>query len=138
MGVVRDTVLGTGAHRARLHWLAGPFPWTFEADKARLVLETPVGGFTIWVLDEAGRPLAADVVEGRQTPPRGWLSRYYGEKEAVPSLAVEIEATCPLSLVTVFGPGPVQPSVTADWVEVKAGDTTYRLSMSQEWSLEPV
>lgn len=46
---------------------------------------------------------------GQNSPPRGWLSRYYGEKMPVPSLNVGGSVQLPFSLVTILS--PMLPSV---------------------------
>jgi len=99
--VVVDRILGSGTHGARLHWLCGDFP--YDETAGGLILDTTEGEFSIRVLDDAGQPLAGDVVSGQEKPPRGWLSRYYGEKQPVPSLAVKQRGTLPLTFVSILG-----------------------------------
>jgi asparagine synthase (glutamine-hydrolysing) len=108
--VVADTISGAGSgeatHAARLHWLAGAFPFEFDAANACLSLQTPRGEFCITVLDAAGSPLeGANVVAGQSDPPRGWQSRYYGEKEPVPSLAATVRAETPIAFVSILSAG---------------------------------
>lgn len=103
--VVVDRVSGEGCHALRLHWLGGDFPFTCEPAHGALTLATPRGDFGVTIWSAAGEPLAATVVAGQESPPRGWLSRYYGEKVPVPSLAVEVAGGCPLTLVSVLGAG---------------------------------
>jgi asparagine synthase (glutamine-hydrolysing) len=109
--VVVDRIAGEGSHAARLHWLGGDFPHRYDPRAGALRLETPAGPFTVTVLDEAGAPIEGDVVAGGQVPPRGWMSRYYGEKVPVPSLAVLREGPLPLTIVTVLAAG--RPEVRA-------------------------
>jgi hypothetical protein len=101
--VVVDQVRGLGSHLGRLHWLAGEFP--FEADGAggRLRLATNHGAFGIAVYSGSATPLPVSVVAGQGEPPRGWLSRYYGEKVPVASMAAEVTGACPLTFVSVLG-----------------------------------
>jgi asparagine synthase (glutamine-hydrolysing) len=87
--LVVDHLTGEGLHRGRLHWLGGPFPFDYDSVRATLTLATPGGDFRVATFDLQGRPLAGDVVAGSEVPPRGWLSRRYAEKVAVPSLAIE-------------------------------------------------
>jgi asparagine synthase (glutamine-hydrolysing) len=87
--IVVDRVTGEGAHRARLHWLAGPYAHRYDAASATLTLDTPRGPFCVQTLDPAGAPLAGDVASGAEDPPRGWFARRYAERVAVASLAVE-------------------------------------------------
>ena len=109
--VVLDRVAGAGRHAARLQWLAGPYPYHYDARAGRLMLDTPAGPFSVTVLDEQARPLDGDVVAGREQPPRGWLARYYAKKVATPSLAVIRADEAPLEFVTVLSAG--QPSISA-------------------------
>jgi asparagine synthase (glutamine-hydrolysing) len=107
--VVVDEVSGTRPMSARLHWLAGPYESRYDGDRGRLTIDTPAGPFSVTVVDDAARPIAGDVVRGREDPPRGWYSRYYAEKVPVPSLAVVREAAPPIVFVSVLGGG--QPRV---------------------------
>ncbi len=124
--VVIDRVTGTGPHRLRLHWLGGDFPHTYAPEDGRLTLHTPDGPFTVTVLDGSGRPAAGDVVAGRDHPPRGWQSRYYGEKIPVPSLAVTRDMTLPGTLVSVLCGGEPEVRVTGSHWEVCGGGKTVR------------
>jgi asparagine synthase (glutamine-hydrolysing) len=99
--VVVDHISGGGTHAARLHWLCGDF--AYDETDGGLTLGTPKGDFSLTVFDERGRTMAGDVVAGREKSPRGWLSRYYGEKQPVPSLAVKRNGPLPLTFVSVIG-----------------------------------
>lgn len=102
--VVVDTLTGEpGAeHAFRLHWLGGDFLFAADEKKGRLSLHTPDGTFHVHTHDINARPLPATVVAGQETPPRGWLSRYYGEKVPVPSMAVETRSYLPTTFITVL------------------------------------
>jgi len=115
--VVVDTISGEGSHRARLHWLGGDYPYDFNRREAKLGLETPQGRFTITVLDRTGAPSGSvDVVSGVEEPPRGWLSRYFGEKRPVPSLAALATGPLPIAFVTLACAGnPVVHVSGDDW-----------------------
>lgn len=126
--VVVDTISGTGSHRARLHWLAGDFPWRFDNARAQLLLDTPAGEFSVSILDSSGASLeTADVVSGSERPPRGWLSRYYGEKIPVPSLAATASGPVPLSFVTVACPGVPLIHVSGDDWTIAAAEKNIRV-----------
>lgn len=127
--IVVDRIVGEGTHAARLHWLGGPFPSGYDPAAGALTLETPAGPFTITALDEAGAPLAGDVVVGGQDPPRGWMSRYYGEKVPVPSLVVERAARLPLTLLSVLGPGRPEVRVEGSRHEVACGAARVRFQL---------
>ena len=103
--VVADTVMGTGRHRARLHWLCGDFPHSRGSADGLLSLSTPLGPFAVRAYDEKAAPLVPDVVRGQESPPRGWLARYYARKVPVPSFAVEREGAVPLTFISVLGAG---------------------------------
>lgn len=100
--VVVDYITGDQSHDVRLHWLAGDFPYQYDQFKGTLELNTPEGPFSVQVLDESGDPIAGDVIAGSAAPPRGWLSRYYGEKVPVPSLAVSRKNDLPLTFVSIL------------------------------------
>jgi asparagine synthase (glutamine-hydrolysing) len=113
MWVVVDHVTGAGSHAMRLHWLGGDFPHVYERAASRLTMETPAGDFLVQVFDERGQAREGDVVAGQERPPRGWQSRYYGEKVAVPSFAVAVDRDLPATFVSVLSGGS-QPDVTVD------------------------
>jgi asparagine synthase (glutamine-hydrolysing) len=127
--IVADRIVGEGTHAARLHWLGGDFPHRYDPAAGALALATPAGPFTITVLDEAGAPLAGDVVAGAQDPPRGWTSRYYGEKVPVPSLAVERVAPLPITLISVLAPGRPEVRVEAGRYHVACGASRVRFQL---------
>jgi asparagine synthase (glutamine-hydrolysing) len=111
--VVVDTVTGSGWHSARLHWLAGDYPYQFDPLNSELSLETPLGDFGVAVLDGSGKPFQnCDVVKGDDVTPRGWTSRYYGEKAPVPSLVATTSGSPPLVFVSVLCPG--RPAISVD------------------------
>src|SRR5262249_23471742 len=81
--------------------------------------------FGISVLDAAGSPTSnASVVAGREDPPRGWLSRHYGDKVAVPSFAVTQEGPLPMTFVSLACPGVPEVQVEGEtWTIATAGGT---------------
>ncbi len=118
--VVVDQIDGRGEHVARLHWLGGEFPHE-ELRPGAMRLLTPEGPFEIAVFDEKGHPLAGDVVRGSESALRGWLSRYYGEKVPVPSLAVERRGRTPLVFVSVLSADTARCSVEHERWQISAG-----------------
>jgi asparagine synthase (glutamine-hydrolysing) len=131
--VVLDTVKGQGTHLARLQWLAGEYPHHFDAAAARLTLATPHGEFSITVLDRNGVPnRAADVVTGADYPPRGWLSRYYGEKVPVPSMVSATSASVPISFVTLASPGDRVVEVSGDEWTVTVNDEVVHFRIKED------
>jgi len=129
--VVVDRVSGTGAHAARLHWLGGPYPHRYQGGLGRLSLETPAGAFTVTALSAGGEPLGGEVVSGSERPPRGWLSRYYGEKVPAPSLAVGLRGEAPLELVSVLAAGEPTVRVEAGRWAVESGPCRLRFRLRE-------
>jgi hypothetical protein len=105
--VVVDRVTGEGDHDVRLQWLFGPFGVRQTDARASVTLDTPEGQYTARAYDASARLLEGTVVAGQLDPPRGWLSRYYADKVAAPSLAVQARCSLPLTWITVLGPGDV-------------------------------
>lgn len=121
--VVVDEVRGDGAHDVALHWLGGEHAWQY--DDARLTLDTPSGPLSIAVYDAAAAPVAGTVVAGASAPPRGWLSRYYGERVPVPSLRIERKAELPLVWITVIGAGA--PTLRKEGAAYVVGDLAFHI-----------
>jgi asparagine synthase (glutamine-hydrolysing) len=119
--VVVDTILGNGTHAIGLNWQGGDFPYEPGEGGSQLILATPSGKFSVTVLDESGNPLSGDVVAGQEAPPRGWLSRYYGEKVAAPSFAIEHMGQLPFIFVSILGAGKPEVKVTEGHWSVTAG-----------------
>jgi|GEM_PF-18276 len=122
--VVIDRLAGKGSHHVRLHWLGGEYPYEYLARDNRFILSTPAGPFTVYVLDERGKSLSGDVAFGANDPPRGWLSRYYGEKVPVPSWAVERDGALPCCFVSVLSAGEAHVEVNGAQWRIEAGDTS--------------
>jgi asparagine synthase (glutamine-hydrolysing) len=102
--VVVDKVTGSGTHNVMVHWLAGQFAYRTE-DRASVCLETPQGIFSVSAFKEDGTVLEPDVAAGQSSPPRGWISRYYATKVAVPSIRIETLAKLPFTSVSVLCSG---------------------------------
>ena len=129
--MVVDHIAGTGTHAVRLHWLGGDFPYAFDAAASRLTLKTDAGDFFVQVRDREGRVVAADVAAGQEQPPRGWLSRYYGQKSAVPSFAVAVDREVPATLVSVLSGGqPAAVEVVGECWSIRQGDRCLRLRIA--------
>lgn len=136
--IVVDRILGSGTHRARVHWLGGDFPFRGDSDgRANLRLETPAGPFYISIFGISGHLLSGDVVAGVCDPPRGWLSRYYAEKVPVPSLAVEVSEPLPITLVSVLSPVIPKVSVEGSAWSVSAGDHVVNFELTSNGFAEP-
>jgi asparagine synthase (glutamine-hydrolysing) len=128
--IVVDHVQGELAHTARVQWLGGPYPHAYEPQAGRLTLATSAGEFCIAVVDEQGAPLNGDVVAGGDSPQRGWLSRYYGEKTPAPSLAVELRGAASLTAVSLLSRGPAAVNVSGGEWSVAATGVRARFRMA--------
>jgi asparagine synthase (glutamine-hydrolysing) len=136
--VVVDRIAGSGAHRIRLHWLGGDFPYRQGPDgQASLQLETPDGAFHLSVFNAAGHTVPGDIAAGREDPPRGWLSRSYGEKVPVPSLVAGMSERLPLTLVSIFGPHVPAVSVTDSTWTVVAGGRVAGFEIAVDGGIQP-
>jgi asparagine synthase (glutamine-hydrolysing) len=123
--IVVDRIDGHGDHDVRLQWLCGDFPFIADEASGAITLRTPKGPFTIRVFDEQARGVRATVIAGAEQPPRGWLSRYYGDKIAVPSLVVNRRLTAPATFVSVLSGTEYDiATVAGTWRVVSAGMVT--------------
>jgi len=120
--VVVDRIDGDGDHGVRLQWLCGDFPFIADEANGGIGLQTPKGPFTVRVFDEQAHGARATVVAGAEHPPRGWLSRHYGRKVAVPSLVVEQRLPAPVTFVSVLSGTEYDITTAAGkWQLVSAG-----------------
>src|ERR1019366_548223 len=108
-----------------------------DQGQASLELETSDGPFHIAVFDGSGKPLSGNVVAGQSGPPRGWLSRYYGEKVSVPSLSVEVSERLALTMVSILGAHVPSVSVTASTWSVTAGDRVVQFELNADGIIQP-
>jgi hypothetical protein len=104
-------VTGTGSHAVRLHWLGGDFEWSAAPGANGFEMRTPGGPFTVSAFHADGRPFAGDVISGDEETPRGWLSRYYGEKVPVPSFAATHTGDVPLAMVSILSGSPYELTI---------------------------
>ncbi len=129
--VVIDRVSGDGTHHARLQWLGGTFPFTTDEASKSVRVETPAGAFAVRVFDGLGEALDIDVVAGRESPPRGWLSRHYGEKVAVPSMVVRRSFDGAITLVSVLAGDACTVDVDAGVWALRTGKRLVQWSVSE-------
>jgi asparagine synthase (glutamine-hydrolysing) len=133
--VVADRIHGSGEHAMRLQWLGGDFPWIDTGNGMELT--TPVGRFSVALFDADGHPKPSSVTAGLDDPPRGWASRYYGEKIAVPSLAVEERTTLPFAIVSILSGAPYSVSVAGLCWTIRLSDITATFDVG-DGSLAPI
>lgn len=94
-------------HTARLHWLCG-VPAELRGDGALLRAREPLQLLV-------GRPqhqqwVPIDLVTAQDEPPRGWVSRYYGEKSAAWSIRAEADFEGNARLLTILAPSTTRVS----------------------------
>ena len=129
--IVIDDLLGEKEHDLDLHWLLQDFP--LEVDGDRIVLSTESGEFSITtgVLTGNMAESRSEVVRGtEESAPRGWVSHYYGDKEAAISLQRHYRGPLPCRLFTLFTPHryTLGPGDTKDGkMEITIGDTSLKL-----------
>jgi asparagine synthase (glutamine-hydrolysing) len=109
--VVVDRIVGEGVHNVRLHWLGGPFEWVSAPEMNGMDVRTTGGVFQVRTFAVDGSALQGDVTAGDETRPRGWLSRYYGEKVPVPSFAAEQSGKLPQTMISVLSGHPFEIEV---------------------------
>ncbi len=116
---------------ARLHWLLPDLPCRVEGP--RLDLETPRGKYLLLAFCSSDAAVslmrAGDVLLGEAPadPVRGWISPYYGEKQAALSLAIDAYDQFPLRFVTVFSPNPISCEPGSEVFLVRTAGTEIRI-----------
>lgn len=121
--IVVDTIFGNGQHWIDLQWLGGEFDWRPAPGRNGMDLLTPAGRFEVRTFWQTGKPALGDVMAGMEptpaTPARGWLSRYYGERIAVPSFQISGETKTPVSVVSILGTALEPPEVDGAYWRVR-------------------
>ncbi len=106
-------------HRYDLHWLLGP--WPSEATKYqqwwRVYQDTPAGGYDLHIcalskdfvfLEDADCSIVKGVC-GKN--PRGWESRYYGNRQAVASVKVSCITDQDICFLSIFSPVEIKQTL---------------------------
>jgi len=99
-----------GPHVYRLHWLLADFPnvVTEEGSAREIRLATPAGELSVRFSAVAGgagslQSTEWSVVRGDNGPdPRGWISRYYGERLPAFSVSLTVRSEGPVVFLTRF------------------------------------
>ncbi len=99
---VIDDVSGAEIHEVKLNWQLCPFSWKQNNDC--LWAQTANGPVQIVVLstDTKGSP---EIHAGRENPPAGWQSLYYGKKQDAPVSISTWKSLLPLRIVTIISLG---------------------------------
>jgi hypothetical protein len=103
--MVIDDIIGAGEHRATLRWHLMDVPFSPDASKPQVTLQTPKGSFNIAVASTTA-PEAHGVARGLLTTERvqGFASPYYSELLPIPTLEVTYRASLPLRIITLMAP----------------------------------
>jgi hypothetical protein len=127
--IVADRLESPGGRGVRLRWLPGAFPYTHRTGRARLVLHTGAGPFSIAVLDESGRTCPGDLVGGAAPSAPAGLPGIESARTLAPSLAVEQDGPMPVTLVSVICGGLPKVQVEGrEWrVRSDRGEVRFRL-----------
>ena len=100
--ILIDDLSGTAHHQVDLTFQFGPLnvtlghhPW------ARA--QTP-GGRVLWISPFPSAPVHPSLKSGELAPPRGWISREYGQRQAAPMLIYSFDVALPWRIVTLLLP----------------------------------
>jgi hypothetical protein len=98
---------------------------TFRGDGAGLLLDTTLGVGSATPSQQAALPtLAPDLVQGREDPPQGWISYWYGQKQPAPTAIYHTRSTGALTFFTLLYPFPGDAAPTARLAEPPAAPQT--------------
>ncbi len=103
--MIIDDLLGEKKHDLVLHWLLADFPYGMDEDC--VVLNTKSGEFrvTTGVLGGDKGESRVEIVRGsEESAPRGWISHYYGHREAAISFRRHYRGLLPCRLYTLLTP----------------------------------
>lgn len=100
--IIEDELSSQRQLRARVHWLLPDVVYELEAEKATLVLATPVGKWSIrW---ETPTGAVVTLVRADKSSSRGWWAPNYLQLEPALSLAIEFDFTGNAAVRTQFAP----------------------------------
>lgn len=96
--IITDEITGTGVHLIELFWHIDAKPqqvldreFTFDCEN---------GQFLIHLFGPDN--MTANMVNGNKDIPNGWVSRYYGEKQAAPTIIASCNCKMPVKIITVI------------------------------------
>ncbi len=90
--LIRDDLSSDSVHNYRLHWLFPDLAHTWDADSAKLSLQTPQGNYYAQCAASEDAKSDATLVRADENSIRGWRSPYYGHREPALSLALTQQA----------------------------------------------
>jgi len=110
--VVVDDLEGAADHHVELRFQFAPMEVRVDAEP--WVRAWRRDGCALWIRAFAAAPLAADIVEGQQSPIQGWVSDDYGRRCPAPLLTYSATARLPFRIATLIHPadGATPPEVS--------------------------
>lgn len=100
--IVIDDLSGAAHHQVDLTFQFGPLDVTLGTHPwARA--QTP-GGRVLWISPFPSAPVRPSLKSGELMPPRGWISREYGERHPAPMLIYSFAVALPWRIVTLLLP----------------------------------
>ncbi|MHA1275393.1 MAG: hypothetical protein ACTSQS_18470, partial [Promethearchaeota archaeon] len=105
-------------HKIVLQWLLGPWEINLKTKNnwQEIVQNIPCGKYSLYlnIFNEQMdivKEKDLSVVKGREGEnPRGWVSRYYGERNAVNSVELGVNTEKPVFFVSIFAPSELDLS----------------------------
>ena len=131
--IVLDTLFGVGDHHYTLHWLLEDFPYELESN-GDLKLHTKAGDYfmSVRALFPGEYQKRISLVRGEKDGVRGWVSRYYGQREAALSFSVDVTGYLPGRFLTLFTDSPAVVLCEQDNCMIRTNESTIELKI-QEW-----
>ena len=100
--ILIDDLAGAAHHQVDLTFQFGPLDVTLGTHPwARA--QTP-GGRVLWISPFPSAPVHPSLKSGELSPPRGWISREYGQRQAAPMLIYSFAVALPWRIVTLLLP----------------------------------
>lgn len=99
-------------HKIILQWLLGPWNVKLKSKDnwQEIIQDIPCGKYSLYLNNftenlEVLKDKDFSIVKGREGEnPRGWVSRYYGERNAVTSVELSCVTENPLFFISIFAP----------------------------------
>jgi hypothetical protein len=121
--VIVDDLAGKDEHRVDLRFQFAPAEVQLGDDG--WVSAQAADGRGCRLLVTATAPLQADLAEGREQPPQGWMSPDYGQRRPAPMLVYSAHARLPLRLVSLLCPAELPVAVVAASLEHRRIDLLF-------------
>ena len=100
--ILIDDLSGAAHHQVDLTFQFGPLDVTL-AHHPWARAQTP-GGRVLWISPFPSAPVHPSLKSGELAPPRGWISREYGQRQAAPMLIYSFAVALPWRIVTLLLP----------------------------------